>query len=145
MIQVIADMVDKEIKRMKRGDLLDILVQQNREIERLQQELEAANQELASRRIKIETSGSIAEASLMLNGVFEAAQAACQQYIDNVKLCSEEKERICAEMERQTKETCDQMIAEAQEQVDAYWEQANLKINQVLKESEGLKKLLSLE
>ncbi len=138
-------MMEKELKKMRRSDLLDILVQQNREIERLEQELKIANQELANRQIQIEHSGSIAEASLALNGVFEAAQAACQQYMDNVKQRSEQQERICMEMERQTKEKCDRMLLDAQRQSDAYWEQTNQKIHQVLQESEGLKKLLSLE
>ncbi len=138
-------MVDKELRRMKRGELLDILLQQNREIERLQQELTIANQKLADRQIKMETSGSIAEASLALNGVFEAAQAACQQYVDSVKLRSEQQEQICAEMERRTKEKCERMVADARRQADDHWEQTNRKINQVLQESEGLKRLLSLK
>ena len=32
----------------------------------------------------MEKAGSIAEASLMLNGVFEAAQAAVDQYLENI-------------------------------------------------------------
>lgn len=137
-------MENKELKRMKRADLLEILVKQNREIERLEQELKTAKEQLASREIVIAEAGSIAEASLKLNGVFEAVQAACQQYLDNVKGRSEEQERICAEMERQTKAKCERMVMDAQKQANAHWEQANRKIKQVLDESEGLKNLLSL-
>lgn len=138
-------MVDKELKRMKRADLLDILLQQNREIDRLQQELKIANQQLANRQIKIETCGSIAEASLILNGVFETAQAACQQYIENIKQRSEQQERICTEMERRTKEKCEQMILDAQRQADAYREPSHQKAQQVQQVSEGLKNALPLE
>lgn len=38
-----------------------------------------------SRRIELEKSGSIAEAALKLNGVFEAAQRAADQYLDNIR------------------------------------------------------------
>ncbi len=137
-------MPDKDLKKLKCGELLEILLQQNLEIERLQQELKEAKQQLASRKLAVEEAGSIAEASLKLNGVFEAAQAACQQYIDNVKLRSAAQEESCAAMERAAKEKCDQMITNAQREADAYWEQANQKIQQVLHQSEDLRKLLSL-
>lgn len=137
-------MENKDLKKLKRADLLEILLQQNREIEQLQLELKTVKEQLSSRKIAIAESGSIAEASLMLNGVFEAAQASCQQYIENVKRRSEEQESICAEMERETKEKCDRMIFDAQQQANAHWEQANQKIQKLLQESEGLKQLLSL-
>lgn len=129
---------------MKRSDLLDILVQQNHKIERLEQELKICNQELANRQIQIDNAGSIADASLALNGIFEAAQAACQQYMDNVKRRSDQQEQICVELERQTKEQCERMLLDAQRQADAYWEQTNQKIQQLLQETEGLRELLSL-
>lgn len=137
-------MANKELKKLKRAELLEILVEQNREIEQLQQELEAVKQQLASREIAIAEAGSIAEAALNLNGVFSAAQAACSQYIDNMKQRSEQQERLCADMERETKEKCARMVLDAQKAANAHWEQTNQKIKQVLQESEDLKKLLSL-
>lgn len=137
-------MANKELKKLKRAELLEILVEQNREIEQLQQELEAVKQQLASREIAIAEAGSIAEAALNLNGVFSAAQAACSQYIDNMKQRSEQQERLCADMERETKEKCARMVLDAQKAANAHWEQANQKIKQVLQDSEDLKKLLSL-
>jgi hypothetical protein len=47
--------------------------------------LDAAEEQLASRRIEVENAGSIAEASLRLNGVFQAAQEAADQYLENVR------------------------------------------------------------
>ena len=49
-----------------------------------------SQKELASRQIRLEQAGSIAEAALKLNGVFEAAQAACNQYLENIRLQGEE-------------------------------------------------------
>ncbi len=137
-------MENTDLKKLNRADLLKILLQQNHEIERLQQELKAAQQQLASREIAISEFGSLAEAAIGLNGVFSAAQAACQQYIDNIKLRSEQQDKLCAAMERATREKCEGMVREAQTQAAAHWEQTNQKIQQVLQETEGLKKLLSL-
>ncbi len=38
-----------------------------------------------SREIELQEAGSIAEAALRLNGIFEAAQRAAEQYLSNVK------------------------------------------------------------
>ena len=57
---------------------------------RLRQGLNAAEAALQSQQLQLETCGSIAEASLKLNGVFEAAQKAAEQYQQNVeRLCQE--------------------------------------------------------
>lgn len=77
-----------ELKRLSRSDLLEMLIEQVRENDRLKAELEEKDRLLQDRQIKIQECGSIAEAALKLNGVFEAAQAAALQYIDNVKAAS---------------------------------------------------------
>ncbi len=82
---------ERELRRLRRADLLELLVAQSRENERLRARLNEANRKLKSREIKIQNAGSIAEAALKLNGVFEAAEQAAQQYIENVcRLAQEE-------------------------------------------------------
>ncbi len=78
-------MTDKELKRLSRADLLEMLVIQSRENEELKAKLSAAEEKLKSREIAVKESGSIAEAALKLNGVFEAAQSAAEQYLENIK------------------------------------------------------------
>lgn len=84
-------MTDKMLKRLSRADLLELLLEERRENERLRNQLQQANEKLESRAIQIETCGSIAEAALHLNGVFEAAQAAAEQYLENVRRLAEER------------------------------------------------------
>ena len=83
-------MTDKELKRLKRAELLQLLLTQSREIDRLRNELEEANKKLNEREIRLEHSGSIAEAALSIRNVFEDAQAAAEVYLDNVRRKSEE-------------------------------------------------------
>lgn len=76
---------EQELRRLSRKDLIDIIYELRKQEEVLRHELELARQELENRDILLEETGSIAEAALKLNGVFEAAQAAADQYLRSVK------------------------------------------------------------
>ncbi len=78
-------MTDKELKHLSRNDLLEILIAQMEENETLKAQLKAAQEQAGNRQIAIDEAGSIAEAALRLNGVFDAAQAAAAQYLENVQ------------------------------------------------------------
>ncbi len=87
-------MTEKELRKLGRAELLELLLEQTREFEALEQRLNAAEAALQSRQLQLETCGSIAEASLKLNGVFDAAQKAAEQYQQNVeRLCQEKNQR----------------------------------------------------
>lgn len=78
-------MTDKDLKRLRRDELLEMLIVQSKKMEQLQMELDAARAALDSRQIMLQEAGSIAEAALRINGVFEAAQAAAEQYLENLR------------------------------------------------------------
>lgn len=78
-------MTERELKKLSRTELLELLLEARRENEQLKEQLQKANELNESRMIKLENVGSIAEAALVLNGVFEAAQRAAEQYLENVR------------------------------------------------------------
>lgn len=78
-------MDDKRLKKISKKELLEILLAQAKKIEELETELKEVKEELNSRRIEIKKSGSIAEAALKLNGIFELAQKTADEYVENVK------------------------------------------------------------
>ena len=84
-------MTDKELRRLSRSELLEMLIIETKENARLRSELEQARAELADRRILLENCGSMAEAALRLNGVFEAVDKAALQYLENIQCLAEEK------------------------------------------------------
>ena len=61
-----------------------MLITQIRENEDLRLARDTLAAKLADRRIEVESAGSIAEAALRINGVFEAAEAAASQYLENL-------------------------------------------------------------
>ena len=105
-------MTEKELRRLSRADLLEMLIAQSEELQSVKQRLAKAEAALASRVIEINNAGSIAEAALQLNGVFEAAQAACEQYVENVRLLSQRSELICRQMVKESREQAQQLLEE---------------------------------
>lgn len=84
-------MTDKELHRLSRKELLEMLLAQTQENEKLKEELRRAERQLSDRRLLQENAGSMAEAAMRLNAVFEAADRAAQQYLENVRLSAEER------------------------------------------------------
>ncbi len=117
-------MTDKELRKLSRRELLQMLVVQVRETGDTKQELAETTEQLreleqnyerlrkrldqkdarihelvdtlqaerTKREIELEKAGSIAEAALRLNGVFEMAQKAADQYLYNIRLRQENTE-----------------------------------------------------
>ncbi|MCU6736291.1 DNA repair protein [Diplocloster agilis] len=75
---------NRQLRKLKRSDLLELLLEQTRRNEQLEMENQELRRKLEGQRIAIQKSGSIAEAALRLSGVFEAAQRACETYLRNV-------------------------------------------------------------
>ena len=78
-------MEDKDLRKLSRAELLELLIRQTRRVEELESQLADALGQLEKRQIAIDRAGTLAEASLLLNGVFEAAQSAADQYIRSVR------------------------------------------------------------
>ena len=77
-------MTKKELRKLNRRALIQLLLEVIQENELLRSQLSDAQRRLASREIRLRHSGSIAEAALRLNGIFEAAQAAADLYLENI-------------------------------------------------------------
>lgn len=123
---------DKDLKKLNRIELLEIMVEQETEIERLRAELAEANQKLAEanlkledRRTQMEDVGSIAEAALKVSGVFELAQQAADQYLKELK---EKYDCDFAEKEAECEAEIRRMLAETAQYCEQKKEQA---INEV--------------
>ena len=77
-------MPDRELRRMRRAELVEIILALKQTEDRLRAENAALSAQLQERQIHIENAGSIAQAALELNKVFEAAQAAADEYVASV-------------------------------------------------------------
>ena len=115
-------MTDKELRKLSRGELLELLLAQTREVDRLNAQVEDLQQQLENRRIKLSQTGSIAEAALQLNHVFEAAQAAADQYLASVMSPVTDTEKHCLQMLEDTQKQCDQLLQDTRTHAAQVWE-----------------------
>lgn len=84
-------MTDRELQRLRREDLLQILIGQQKQIQELTEALEKAQTALDSRKIELANCGSIAEAALKMNDVFKAAEKAAADYTARVNELADQK------------------------------------------------------
>ena len=159
-------MTGKEMKKLRRDELLEMLIEQTKRKDELEVKLAQAEEKLNSREIDVREAGTLAEAALQLNAIFEAADAAASQYLENVRAMAgrqrsdasvtpdtgdlaadtqEQAERQLAEvaekcraMEEETRQKCEAMTAKAKKEADAYWTEVSRRIEQYLEEHEEL-------
>ena len=115
-------MTDKELQKLSRTELLELLLVQSRELDKKNQELESLQAQLQTRQIALSQSGNIAEAALRLNGIFEAAQAAADQYLENLMSPVNDTQQQCSQMLEQTQQQCQQMRQSTRQTVHQVWE-----------------------
>lgn len=109
-------MTKKELKKLSRVELLELLLIQTKQIEELQSKNSELEELLKERRVVASKVGSIAEAAMELNDVFGTAQRAADQYLKHVKemwlqtqkFC-EQKQQEAEQMLKNTKEDCSKL------------------------------------
>jgi len=128
-------MTEKELKRLSRADLLDLLIGQSRELQKTNKRLRAALAELENREIAIRNAGSIAEASLKLNGVFDAAQASCVQYVENIRRLNEQQDEILRRTEQECREKMARQLEESRQRCEAMEQETMERCRRMLKKA----------
>ena len=111
-------MTGKELRKLGRPQLLELLVAQAKEMEELKGQLAEAEAKLEKRAIAIDEAGSIAEASLALSGIFEAAEVAAAQYMENIKELSGRQEKICAQKKAENEKEAEEILEKARRGAD---------------------------
>ena len=106
-------MTDKEFRKLKRGDLVAIIYEYQKQQELLIKENEELKEKLGSKELKISEAGSIAEAVAEMNHLFETAQKTADDYVEQVKLSVGDAEKKASEIIAEARKKADEIIAEA--------------------------------
>lgn len=147
-------MTDKELKKLSRIELLEILIELSNENAELTKKVEELSNQLESRDIMLNEAGSIAEASIKINEVFEAAQSAASQYVENIKRLSKSQSELCVAAEnesrqkaevilQQTEHECKKRLKETELKCAKMTQEANEKCQKSKQEAEDYRKYVS--
>lgn len=109
-------MAEKELKKLNRKELLEMLIVQGRELDELQAVAEKQKKQLSERNMQMENIGTLSEAMLVLNGVFKSADAAAQQYLENISEYQTEKQAEADEIVARARREAAAILAAAEEE-----------------------------
>ena len=129
-------MTDKEFKRLRRSQLIEIIYQLQLKQEELEADNEKLSNALADKRLRVRDAGNIAKAALEIHNVMQAAQDAANHYLEEVKLrIDDEKERIlnrandrAAAIIAQAQQEAAEIVAQAQQEAAEIVAQAQQEI-----------------
>ena len=107
-------MTDKEFKRLSRSQLIDIIYQLQLKQEELIAENKKLSKALADRRLRVSKAGNIAEATLEIHNVMQAAQDAASHYLEEIRIMRQETEEKCRRLLEKAQKDADDVIAKAQ-------------------------------
>lgn len=146
-------MTEKELHKLSRSELLELLLDQRKENDRLETEIASLDAKLEDRRLQIEDSQSLADAALKLTKVYADADEAAKLYKDNAKLLEDkakaklenanrEAEALLADANNKAKKLladanseAKRVIARAQEEAETTRAQAVSEANRILIET----------
>ena len=87
--------ISKELKKLGRSELVDIIYQLKKNEEELQEEITQLKNELKEQRISISKAGSIADAAVSVTNVFSSAQSTADIYLREIEHLKETTEKEC--------------------------------------------------
>lgn len=78
-------MTDRELKKLRRDTLLEMMLKQQDELEQLRGQLQEAEEKIRSQEAEICKLTSVAEGALKLRGIYETAQASAEAYVEKIE------------------------------------------------------------
>lgn len=131
--------VDKTLQKMKRAEILELLLEQSRNNDSLKLQLEEKTavigelkKQLTDRKIDIQNAGTIAEASFKLNGVFDAADKAAQQYLENLQELYRKEDELYSVKEAAVENRCSALLQATHERCEFMKEDTQKKCEELM-------------
>ncbi len=142
-------MDNKEFKRMSRRELVELIYAMKKNEMALQEKIAELEKKLEDRTIMMANTGSIAEAAMAVNKVFEAAQAAADAYLHSIQTANADAEKYCKEAEQERKMLLEyaqkdalEILEKAERQRKNVLEKANKEAFGIIQDAESKRKLM---
>ena len=109
-------MLGKELKRMSRRELIDIIYQMKKNEQQMQEEIASLQEALQDKRIRLSAAGSVAEAAVSITNILSAAQMTADLYLQEISCMKEETEAQCAARIEEANRTAAKILSDAETQ-----------------------------
>lgn len=107
-------MINKELKKLGRKELVDIIYQLKKNEQEMQEEIAALKEQLQEKRMKLSQAGSIAEASMSITGLFSEAQKSADLYLQEIARMRDEAEKDYSQKAEIAKKSVEKILAEGE-------------------------------
>ena len=128
-------MIGKELKKLGRRELVDIIYQLKKNEQELQEQVASLEEALQEKRIRLSVAGSIAEAATDITQIFAAAQTTADLYLHEIAAMKDETQRECEARVEEARKKAEELLQEGQrqfEQLDARYQETYQKYQQLL-------------
>lgn len=109
-------MIKKELKKLNRRELVDVIYQMKQNEQELQDKITQLEEALQEKRIRISVAGSIAEAATDVTRIFATAQMTADLYLFEINCMKEETQRKCAGMIEDANKSVASILADGKKQ-----------------------------
>ena len=109
-------MISKELKKLSRRELVDIIYQMKKNERQMQEEIAALQESLQDKRIRVSVAGSIAEAAADITQVFSTAQMTADLYLHEIACMKSDTEQECAKMLEDARKQVQDILADGAKQ-----------------------------
>lgn len=134
---------------LSKNEMMMVMHDQEQEIERLKAKVAELQATINNYEIKVEESGTLAEASAQINNLFEAAQATVETYIENMRKREEKSEALLSDVQKQAEsiisdaeDVAQKRLAAADVEIDEKWAVIESRLLVLYESHKGLKELV---
>lgn len=109
-------MVSKELKKLSRRDLIDIIYQMKKNEQKMEAEMNALKEALDDKHLRLSEAGSIAEAATSITDVFAVAQKTADLYLQEISFMKEETRKECIKRIEEADDTVRKLLSYGKEE-----------------------------
>lgn len=100
-------MTDKRFRGLSKSDLLDIILEMQKNEKKLQEDLDALKKQFDIKNLQIEEAGSITDAVFRLNDIFQNAERTAREYVEQIQHTNSRRDEILALAEQKGSAVCE--------------------------------------
>ena len=110
-------MINKELKKLSRRELVDIIYKLKMNEQKMQEEIASLEEALEEKRVKMSNAGSIVDVAVAVTDIFTKAQSTADFYLREIEYMKEETEKECKKKLEETDKKLEKALAEGEERL----------------------------